>query len=71
MKKKVLELLTLAAASPVHRHYGRQKVLIPKCDLTGRRVMVNHSSSVPVSLHSGIDTFLVTPLLSETPLFRT
>ena len=40
MKKYVFELLTLAAASPARRRHGRQKVLIPECDLTGRRVMV-------------------------------
>ena len=44
MKKKVFELLTLAAASPARRHHGR-------------RVMVNCSSSVPVRSHSEIDTF--------------
>ena len=43
MKKKVFELLTLAAASQARYRRGRQKVLIPKCDLTGRRVMVNRS----------------------------
>ena len=48
MKKKVFELLRLAAATPARRNHGRQKVSIPKCDLTGRRVMVNRSSSVPV-----------------------
>ena len=52
MKKKVYELLTLAAAAPARRHHGTQKVLIPECDLTGRRVMVNRSSSVPVRSHS-------------------
>ena len=32
MKKKVFELLTLAAASPAHRRHGRQKVSILECD---------------------------------------
>ena len=32
-------------------------VSIPECDLTGRRVMVDHSSSRPVRSHSGISTF--------------
>ena len=49
---------TLAAASPVRHYRGRQKVLIPECDPTGSRVMVNRSSSVPVRSYSGIDTFL-------------
>ena len=44
MKKKVFELLRLAAASPAHRRHGRQKDSFPECDLTGRRVMVNRSS---------------------------
>ena len=44
-KKKVFELLTVGAGSPAHRCHGRQKVSIPKCDLTGRRVMVDCSSS--------------------------
>ena len=51
MKKKVFELLTLAAASPVHRPHGRQKVSIPECDRTGRRVMVNRSAAL--SLNTG------------------
>ena len=36
MKKKVFELLTLAAASPARSPHGRQKVLIPEYDLTRR-----------------------------------
>ena len=43
MKKKVFEQLT------ARRRHERQKVLIPECDLTGRKVMVNRSSSVLVS----------------------
>ena len=35
MKKKVFELLALAAASLAHPRHGRQKVSIPECDLTG------------------------------------
>ena len=33
------------------------KKAIPKCDLKGRIVMVDCSSSLPVRLYSGIDTF--------------
>ena len=35
-KKKVSEQLMLAAVSSARRRHGRQKVSIPKCDLTGR-----------------------------------
>ena len=37
MKKRVFELLTLAAVSPARSRHGRQKVSIPECDLTDRR----------------------------------
>ena len=47
-KKKVFERLTVAAPPPVRRCHGRQKVSNPECDLTGRRVMVDRSSSLPV-----------------------
>ena len=40
-KKKLFEQLTVGAGSPVRRRCGRQKVLIPECDLTGRRVTVD------------------------------
>ena len=53
-KKRVFELLTVAAGSPVHHRHGRQKVSIPEYDLTGRRVMVD---LMPVRSHSGIDAF--------------
>ena len=35
-KKKVFEQLTLSSA---HHRHGRQKMSIPECDLTGRRVL--------------------------------
>ena len=47
--------LMVAAAPPVRCRHGRQKVLIPECDLTGRRV--DRPSSLPVRSHSGIDTY--------------
>ena len=47
-KKKVFELLTVGARSLVRRRHGILKVSIPECDLTGRRVMVDRSSSLPV-----------------------
>ena len=50
-KKKVFGQLTLAVAAPARRCRGRQKVLIPECDLTDRRVVVDRSSSLPVRLH--------------------
>ena len=65
MKKKVFELLMLAAASQAHRRHGRQKVSIPECGLTARRVMVNRSSSLPVRSHSGIDKFQFKVLFSS------
>ena len=37
-----------------YSRYGRQKVSIPECNLTGRRVMVESSSSLPVRSYSGI-----------------
>lgn len=40
-KKRVFEILTVGAGSLAGRHHGRQKVLIPEYDLTGRRVMVD------------------------------
>ena len=45
-KKNVFEKLTVAVASPVRCRHGRQKVSIPECDLTGRRVTVVCSSSL-------------------------
>ena len=36
-KKTVFEQLTLAVASSARRCHGRQQVLIPECDLTGKR----------------------------------
>ena len=51
-KKKVFGQLTLAVASPACHRHGRQKVSIPECDLTGRRAMVDRSSSLPVRLYN-------------------
>ena len=56
-KKKVFGQLTLAVASPVLHCHGRQQVLLPKCDLTGRRVIVDRSLRLPVRSNSGMDTF--------------
>ena len=44
--KKGFELLTVGAGSPAHHSHGRQKVSIPEWDLTGRRVVLDHSSSL-------------------------
>ena len=40
-KKRVFGWPTLAVESPARRRPGRQKVSIPECDLTGRRVTVD------------------------------
>ena len=53
-KTKVFGQLTLAVAPPACWRHGRQKVLIPECDLTGRRSTI---TLLPVRSYSGINTF--------------
>ena len=56
-KKKVFELPTLAAAAPARCRHGRQKVLIPECNLTGTETMVNlkRASFIVIMLsHEGL-----------------
>ena len=55
-KKKVFELLDIGAGSPACRCHGRQKVLIPECDIRVKRATF---TLLPVRSHSGIDTFCV------------
>ena len=59
-KKNVLEQFTLATVSSACHRHGRQKVLIPKCDLTLRLEERATITLLPVRSHSGIDTFCIT-----------
>ena len=48
-KKKIFGQLRLAVAPPARRCHGRQKVLIPECDLTGRRSTITLLGRTPGS----------------------
>ena len=64
-KKKVLGQLTSVAASPACRRHGRQKVLIPECNLTGTPEEWSIITLLPVRSHSGINTFCLFHVVSS------
>ena len=74
-KNKVFEQLTLATVSSAQRRHGRVKVSITECNLPGRKVMVDCSSSLPVRSQSGITAKLCychdcyhDPVISAAPI---
>ena len=56
-KEKVFGQLMLAVGLLARGRHGRQKLLIPKGDLTGTLEERSTITLLPVWLHSGIDTF--------------